>query len=330
MSAPPRILITPGDPEGIGPEVTVKALRSLSWGSHLGKFQIVGVTSSLEAWGWTRDSGIDVVECPRDKSPGYQSGWAIEYAAQKVLLHEADALVTGPISKERLRKSGYKYNGHTDFLAALCFKQLKKKSSSKVPPSATMMLANSKLRVSLVTVHLPLSKVARAVTSKSFKKTILDTVSGLQSGFGVAVPHLAVLGLNPHAGENGVLGNEEKAIIIPAIQELRQKAKGAFQLSGPFPSDTFFAKDYSMYDGVIAMYHDQGLIPVKSIDFARTINITLGLPIIRTSVDHGVAFDIAGKGKADFSSMRVAIETACAWVQTQNSRKPSLSPRRNS
>ena len=304
----PHLLITPGDPEGIGPEVTVKALKALDFCRKLGRISLVGSAEALLRAGLDTRRDLSIISCPRaNPSPGYVSGWAVQEATQLVLKGQASALVTGPISKARLQKAGFPYQGHTDFIAALC------EGRKKARKPATMMLANAKLRVSLVTVHVPLSRVSRLITRESLTKTIQDTIDALKGGFGISRPTVAVLGLNPHAGEGGILGKEEGRVIIPTLTSLKKKYGSRCTILGPFPSDTFFTKDLRAFDAVVAMYHDQGLIPIKSIDFANTINISLGLPIIRTSVDHGVAFDIAGKGVADPTSMVRAIETAFTW-----------------
>ncbi|NDD91606.1 4-hydroxythreonine-4-phosphate dehydrogenase PdxA, partial [bacterium] len=199
---------------------------------------------------------------------------------------------------------GYRYPGHTEMLAKLC-------KSKEV----TMMLANDQLRVSLVTSHLALGGVSRALNAKSIKRTVRHTVEALQQWWGIESPKVAVAALNPHAGEGGMFGKEEIRTISPAISALKREFGDRVSLQGPLPADTLFAKNASQqkenrYDAIVCMYHDQGLIPVKLLDFARTVNITLGLPIIRTSVDHGVAFDLVGTGRADPSSFQSALRLA--------------------
>ena len=235
---------------------------------------------------------------------GYQAGWAIETATQLVLRQEAAALVTGPISKERLQKGGYPFPGHTEFLAHLC-------GASGV----TMMLANDHLRVSLVTTHLALKDVSAALNPTVIRKAIIQTREALAKLWKIQRPRIAVTGLNPHCGESGIFGRDEIDVILPLIQELQLELRSDTELLGPFPADTLFARQLDLprterFDAVVCMYHDQGLIPVKLLDFHRTVNITLGLPMIRTSVDHGVGFDIAGKGIANPSSLQAAIELA--------------------
>lgn len=336
----PRIFaLTPGDPEGIGPEIAWKAVRANS--GKLARKGIVilcvGAREPFERLGapileanpespfppksllrgepkvWL----LPAPERSRDFLPGFQSGWSIERAARLVMGGAADALVTGPISKDRLRRGGYRYSGHTDFLADLC----------GVKGEVTMMLANPKLRISLVTTHLALRQVPDAVTRGRIRRATLHTVDWLRRHWGIARPRIAIAALNPHAGERGLFGREEIEVISPEISHLRRKLRGQAVIDGPLPSDTLFAVQATAglarakrYDAVICMYHDQGLIAVKQLDFANTVNVTLGLPLVRTSVDHGVAFDIAGSGRADPSSLEAAIEMA---ARITGSKKPA-------
>ncbi len=314
------LILTPGDPDGIGPEVTWKALKAYSRRPQSVPILCVGaaepfrrlrapvVKTSLEEF---RDGNLPKKRGPflwlipaPPGLPGFQAGWSIKTATELVLEGHGRALITGPISKERLQAGGYKYSGHTDFLADLC-----------EVPSVTMMLANEQLRVSLVTVHVGIAGVPRAVTALELRRAVQQTVHGLQSWWGIRKPRIAIAALNPHAGEGGMFGREEIETIIPTIDALSQELRRSTTLVGPLPADTLFANHISApkkerFDAVICMYHDQGLIPVKLLDFYRTVNVTMGLPIVRTSVDHGVAFDIAGKNRANFSSMESAIELA--------------------
>jgi len=297
------ILITPGDPGGIGPEITFKALKSLyKKYSKQVRFVVIGD----EFKNRTSKKFASIFPAPLESHlqlAGYQSGWSIEVACKLLLSGEANAMVTGPISKENLQKGGYYFSGHTELLASLC-----------KTPKVTMMLANNQMRVTLVTTHTALKKVASQITQDSIEATLLQTQEGIKKLYGIKKPKVAVLGLNPHASDGGLFGNEEREMIAPAIKNM-----GA---SGPFPADTFFALEMSKkpkdrFDAVVGMYHDQALAPVKLIDFFKTVNITLGLPIIRTSVDHGTAFDIAGKNKADPSSMIAAIEAAILFSKNE-------------
>lgn len=334
MLAKKILLITPGDPDGIGPEIVFKTLREKKFLRLLPKgtsLVCVGARAPFESLG----AGIiEITEtqlrarvlpksnhglyllaspsrAPRGKLlPGYQAGWAIKKSVELILLGAADGLVTGPISKERLQRGGFKYTGHTDFLADLCPKK----------PEVTMMLANSKLRITLVTVHMSLAQVPKAVTPSRLRQTIEHTRVFLHS-LKIKNPNIGIAALNPHAGENGLFGHEEERVITPVVKFLQKDARRRnYRLSGPLPADTLFANHIAAraadrFDAVVCMYHDQGLIPVKLLDFPRTVNVTLGLPFVRTSVDHGVAFDIAGQNKADPSSLRSAIELAADWVR---------------
>jgi 4-hydroxythreonine-4-phosphate dehydrogenase len=209
----------------------------------------------------------------------------------------ADAIVTGPICKEAISKAGCKYPGHTEFIADLT-------GSEKV----VMMLTGGGLRVALVTTHVAISTLPQLVTRGEVYATIEVTYKEMQKNFGIKKPRIAILGLNPHAGENGMLGNEEKRHIIPAMKEASRRKMPTI---GPIPADTAFHRMLNgEFDAIIAMYHDQGLGPLKTVAFDDGVNITLGMPIIRTSVDHGTAFDIAGKGIAKPDSLKEAIKSA--------------------
>lgn len=210
---------------------------------------------------------------------------------------EGAAMVTGPVHKGVINDAGIPFSGHTEFLASLC-------GTEKV----VMMLASPKLRVALATTHLPLRAVPDAIEQASLTRTIGVIHQSLQSQWDIASPRISVLGLNPHAGEGGYLGDEEVRVIEPVIQSLREKG---LAIRGPLPADTAFSN--SLREGTdvyLAMYHDQGLTVLKSEGFGEAVNVTLGLPIIRTSVDHGVALDLAGTGRADDASMKAAIEMA--------------------
>lgn len=335
------LAITPGDPDGIGPEVVVKGLLArplttafpLVFGSapaierytaaFAKDFKLVVLPESLLQESeraalleklktiQSQKNTVAIIPTPAGQ-PGFQSGWAIEKATRFVLSEPNSAIVTGPVDKKRLNEGGYKHPGHTEFLAELC-----------QADSVTMMLANSKLRVSLVTIHAPLAKVPTLLTSTEIERAVTQTAEFLIRDCGIEAPHIAVMGLNPHAGEKGLLGKEEDAIISPTLAALTTafKTSGSLvELSGPHPADTYFAlhaMGEKKADAVIAMYHDQGLIPVKLIDFKNTVNLTLGLPIIRTSVDHGTAFELSGRNLADSSSFTAALLLAETLVQNR-------------
>lgn len=222
-------------------------------------------------------------------------------AVDSILRGDLDGLVTGPVHKGIINEAGIDFTGHTEFLADYCQQDL-----------TVMMLATEGLRVALATTHLPLSKVPGAITQELLIDIITILNADLQSKFGIARPRILVCGLNPHAGEGGHLGREEIEIIEPVLTSLRQSN---IQLTGPLPADTLFTDKYLRnHDAVLAMYHDQGLPVLKFKGFGRASNITLGLPIIRTSVDHGTALDLAGTGKAETGSLYNAIATASEMV----------------
>jgi 4-hydroxythreonine-4-phosphate dehydrogenase len=222
---------------------------------------------------------------------------AVEHAAKLCLDESADAILTAPIHKEAISKAGWKFEGHTDFLAHL--------SKSSVQ----MLLADerSSLRVALATVHVPIAKVSERLISQGISDKIEMLDGALRRDFGIKTPRIAVLGLNPHASDGGVIGREETEVLMPTLKTLKRK----FSLDGVFAADGFFgAKRYREYDAVLAMYHDQALIAFKMLAFETGVNLTLGLPFVRTSPDHGTAFDIAGKGIATTSSFICAAELA--------------------
>ena len=220
----------------------------------------------------------------------------IRKAAELCLEKKASSMVTGPISKSVLNNGGYKISGHTEFLANIC----KHKS--------VMMLMNSYMKIALHTTHVPLEKVSKYITRDSLKKTICIINNDLKEKFGIKKPKILVTGLNPHAGEDGMLGKQDMNIIKPVITDMR---RNKILIDGPVPADTAFIKKYvEMYDIILTMYHDQGLPVIKFNNFKKTVNVTLGLPITRVSVDHGTALDLVGTGKIDISSFIEAIKVA--------------------
>lgn len=230
---------------------------------------------------------------------------SLEAACDALEKKKIDVLVTAPINKHTIQSDNFKFVGHTEYLEQKFGKN-----------GSLMLMVADTLKVALVTGHLPIEKVAAAITTEKIiqKATLLHR--SLLEDFGIRKPKIAVLGLNPHAGDNGTIGNAEETIIKPAIQKLREKDVFAF---GPYAADGFFGSGaYTGFDGVLAMYHDQGLIPFKTISFNDGVNFTAGLPVIRTSPDHGTAYDIAGKNKADESSFRKAIYLACDIFRTRN------------
>jgi 4-hydroxythreonine-4-phosphate dehydrogenase len=321
----PIIGITMGDPVGIGPEIILKALCHESPYETcrplvLGDVQVLTATNQFLRTGLTirRVEGpeagrgqagrIDVVGLSdldwtqlQPGHPSEETGRAmVKYivkGAQWAMEGRIHGLATCPINKAAMHAAGFNFQGHTELLA----EQTK-------APDCVMMLAGTRLRVSLVTIHLPLAQISKSLTTEGVLKTILITEQALRDSFGIPKPTLAVAALNPHGGENGLFGDEEIQIISPAVQ---QAAQAGVDVSGPYPADTLFywaLKD--RWDAVISMYHDQGLIPFKIVHFSDGVNTTLGLPIVRTSVDHGTAYDIAGTGKADPGSLLAAIDMA--------------------
>jgi len=324
MNDRPRIAITVGDPAGIGPEVTAKALADpavresadfvvfgdrrlwqTSDGRPLAQFDFRTISAGdfvdvLPGITLVEFPDIDTSQIPlgRVTAAGGQAAVAYILAAidgmKRGLL---DGVVTGPIHKEAIKAAGYPWPGHTELFA-------EKFGGADV----AMMFAGGPFRVVLVTIHMSLADVLRSVTVERVLTALRLANSALKRFFGIASPRVAVCGLNPHAGEGGRFGDEESRVIAPAVEQARTEGIDA---AGPLPADTVYrAAMQGRYDLVVAMYHDQGLIPIKTVAFEESVNITLGIPAIRTSVDHGTAFDIAGRGVADPASMKSAIRMA--------------------
>ncbi len=305
------IAITLGDPLGIGPEIVVKALAALAArGNAAPRCVVIGDAAllrdtaarlGLPAPERILDEPLHCTGTPPvgriDAAGGDAAYRCVVRAARMAMAGDARAVVTAPLSKEAMHAAGHDYPGHTELLAEL---------AGGVP--VRMMLANSELRVVLVTIHLALRDALARLDIGSIVQTIELTDRALR-GAGIAAPRIAVAGVNPHAGEGGMFGREEIDIVAPAVQ--RARAAG-IDATGPHPPDTVFmrARGFGRYDAVVAMYHDQGLIPVKYLGIDEGVNITIGLPFVRTSPDHGTAFDIAGQGIADPRSLRAAIDEA--------------------
>lgn len=287
----PTLAITTGDPYGIGPEIVQRALNDPAI-RKLGHFDILGDDFSGE-------------KTINPKLAGQSSIKALEEAVRFLKEKKADVLITAPVSKTHLKAAGFKFPGQTEFLANIFDAK-----------DEAMMLACSQLKIVLTTIHIPLKKVFEVLTPKLIEEKLTLTNNSLKKYFGIKNPRIAVCGLNPHAGEGGLFGNEEKKIIIPAIKKAVKKGINAI---GPLSADTIFYRAIKgEFDAVLCHYHDQGLIPIKTLAFDEGVNTTLGLPIIRTSPDHGPAFDIAGKNKANPSSMKEAIKLACQmWENSQ-------------
>jgi len=318
----PRVALTMGDPAGVGPDILLASAMNQVWAQRV----VIGDPVVLEARARMLGMEVELIQYDPDAPikpykagqllylhqplavPAVKPGTpaprnsdcvvsAIERAADGCMSGEFHAMVTGPVSKSVIAAAGHKFTGHTEYIANYCGSL-----------SPVMMLVNDFARVALVTTHLPLNQVAGRITRRHLRDVIRVVADDMQAKFGIGEPRLLVCGINPHAGEDGLLGMEENEIVIPIIDELKA---GGLNLVGPVPADTAFtAASLQNTDAVISMYHDQGLPVLKSHGFGNTVNVTLGLPIIRTSVDHGTAFDLAGTGRADAGSMCAAVDLA--------------------
>lgn len=325
----PKIAISIGDFNGIGPEVVIKSISSalhastpviiapvevvehysellnLDVGFHILNEDLEIHTDKVNIFPILKN-GLTISPGSLSKESGKVAMKAIETGIKLCLQQKTDALVTAPISKESVNLAGYDIPGHTEFLASFTKTE-----------SVLMMLVSGNLRVALVTTHIPIKEVANAINPKLIKEKVNLLVSSLIKDFGIPEPKIAVFGLNPHVGDGGVIGREELDMIIPTLKEINNGFE-AGQVNGPYPADGFFGqKLYENYDGILAMYHDQGLAPFKLLSFGKGVNFTAGLPIIRTSPDHGTAFNIAGKGVANPSSFIEAYNLA---VELSNKR----------
>jgi 4-hydroxythreonine-4-phosphate dehydrogenase len=325
--SPTRVAITLGDPNGIGPEVVLKSLHDPGLMPSMtpviiGSAHVLRVHADVLGFS---DLDIHVVDEVPDEVPhgdvalldvadeaeppvtfgavtadgGRLAMNAVERAVDACLAGTVDAMATAPISKEAINRAGYDVPGHTEFIA--------ERTDSAKP---TMMMVAGGLRVGLVTSHVPLSEVPEQVTEEAILEKLRVIDDSLRRDFAIEEPKMGVLGLNPHSGEGGAFGHEEDEIIAPALEAARQEG---FRVEGPLAADGFFGTQLDAgFDAVLAMYHDQGLVPFKALAFDHGVNYTAGLPIVRTSPDHGTAHDIAGKGMALPGSMRSALEVAVA------------------
>lgn len=311
-----RIAVSMGDPNGIGPEILAATLMDEELEREL-EIVPVGAPQVLEYYlerttavlprytmePVAAESEFCLLPGRADTHAGTLAMASVARAITLCMEGKVDAMTTCPISKEVIARAGYDFPGHTEFIA-------EQTGSEEV----LMMMVADNLRVGLVSTHIPLSQAAAAVTHDSVSRTVRLMAASLRRDYGIADPAIAVLGLNPHAGDGGVLGREEIEVITPAMVELADIAT----LSGPFPADGFFGSgNWRNVDGVVAMYHDQGLGPFKALSFGRGVNVTAGLPIVRTSPDHGTGFDIAGSGKADPSSLKAALRLAASIARTR-------------
>ena len=332
MTAPSRRLaITAGEPAGIGPDLCIMlAQRQRPSGQVIiadpamleQRAALLGLPLHIDTFDPDKllaEDSYDLagelcvwpVSCNRDVHCGQpdpeNASYVLEtlrFATQGCRNGLFDALVTAPVHKGIINDAGIPFSGHTEYLQSLCGTE-----------HVVMMLTTQGLRVALVTTHLPLSQVAKAISATAVEQVLRIVHEELRHSFAIADPRLLVCGLNPHAGEGGHLGNEEEQIIIPVLERLRRED---MQLLGPLPADTIFIPKYLDHaDAVIAMYHDQGLPVLKYKGFGNAVNITLGLPFIRTSVDHGTAIDLAGTGQVDTGSLRAAIDSALEMIANQ-------------
>ncbi len=312
-----NIVITSGEPAGIGPDI-IAAVETSRFDARLvviGDLQMLArrarkLGSEIDYIEYDRrprrDGRIEVIDLPLAGpcEPGRLDTVnaaavleMLEHACRACLDGQFDAMVTAPVSKEIINRAGTKFSGHTEYLASLCG-----------TPKPVMLLLAGKLRVALATTHLPLREVADAINQQAIMEIVEILDRDLRQRFAIESPHIKVCGLNPHAGENGYLGREEIDVIIPALEKLGDRG---IRLSGPYPADTLFTKtNLADADAVLAMYHDQGLPVLKHVGFHNAVNTTLGLPIIRTSVDHGTALDLAGGNRARPDSLFAAIDSA--------------------
>jgi 4-hydroxythreonine-4-phosphate dehydrogenase len=300
-----RLAITLGDPRGIGPEIVARALeRPLDAAVTLvgAEDQIAGLPAAARVGvgTWGLGSGERADDRARTIRAGRLAGHAVEAAVKLALAGEVDAIVTAPAHKHALHLAGFPYPGHTEWLAKLAG-----------GVDVAMMLASAELRVVLVTTHVPFRDVPALLTVDRVTRVGRITRQALRDWFGLASPRLAVCAVNPHAGESGLVGDEEERVLRPAAEQL-----GA---AGPFPADTVFVRALAgEFDAVLAPYHDVGMTAIKVASFGRAVNVTLGLPFPRTSPDHGSALDIAGTGAADASSMRAAMELAAELAERRS------------
>ncbi|SHM45873.1 4-hydroxythreonine-4-phosphate dehydrogenase [Cyclobacterium lianum] len=316
----PVIGISIGDINGIGAEVTMKALQDsrlqrmitpVIYGHgkaityyrkvmEMNDFNFMQV-KSIEDIHHKKTNVINVVQDSPEVMPGVETKEAgnmalaaLDQAIADLKSQQLDALVTAPLNKSNINSAEKPFVGHTEYL-----------SDAFETKKVLMFMVSDDMRVGLVTGHLPLKSVVENITPESIKGKLKIMLKSLNQDFGIVKPKIAVLGLNPHAGEDGLLGREEEEIILPVVKEFKERGEMVF---GPYPSDGFFGMMHQKkFDGVMAMYHDQGLIPFKTVSFENGVNFTAGLPIIRTSPDHGTAYNIAGKNAADEGSMRAAI-----------------------
>mgnify|MGYP001170641914 CR=1 FL=1 len=312
-----KFFISPGDPAGIGPEITLKALSNNE--DLQNKFVLAGDKAFYQSLinkhnlkvnlidEGSRDEGINFKHFPLQNTVSIgepnvaNANYIIDilsHGALGCLKKEFKGLITGPINKELINESGFEFSGHTEFLSDI--------SNAK---KVVMLLVNKKLKIALLTTHIPLSEVPSKISKKNLEETVSIISEEIKNIWKIENPSICLLGLNPHAGEGGYIGHEDEEILKPFVSASEEN------VYGPISADTaFIEKNIKKYDVFLAMYHDQGLPVIKSMGFGNTLNVTLGLPFIRISVDHGTAYEIAGKNKADFSSMEEALKTSASLL----------------
>lgn len=325
----PKLIITPGDPAGIGPDICLDLLNH----THQANLYLatdpdimiersgdknlpIQIHAAERLQTTTRDKlniipfkiTEPVVAGIASKNNSKYVLDTIHFASVQCLNRQVAAMVTGPVNKALINESGIAFSGHTEYIENICT------THSGSSHQAVMMLATEDLKVALLTTHVSLKEVPALVTAERLTRVIDIIYDALKTRFGIKQPHLMICGLNPHAGEEGTLGIEEQTIMQPVIKKLCSQG---YNLSGPLPADTIFvARQQQNADAVLAIYHDQGLPVLKTQGFGQAVNITLGLPIIRTSVDHGTAFELAGSGKASPGSLHTAIDFALKQIQS--------------
>ncbi|MBQ75415.1 MAG: 4-hydroxythreonine-4-phosphate dehydrogenase PdxA [Gammaproteobacteria bacterium] len=322
---PVRLAVTPGEPAGIGPELCVQSYSNFSGEIQPIYFadpdllreraRLLGVDITLNDWSTTKEFVSDKLNyfpiplqttCEVARLDPANAPYVMACLSSALALCQAgslQAMVTGPVNKAVINDAGIVFSGHTEWLA--------KETGT---PDVVMMFVSDSLKIALATTHLPLRAVPDAINRQSLRQVIQITMAELETKFGIDQPRLLVCGLNPHAGEGGHLGTEETEVIIPVLAEL---SKTGLQIEGPVPADTAFTEHrLATTDAVLVMYHDQGLPVLKHQGFGEAVNVTLGLPVIRTSVDHGTALDLAGTGKGDCKSLKGAIECAARLART--------------
>jgi 4-hydroxythreonine-4-phosphate dehydrogenase len=339
-----RLAVTPGEPAGIGPDLCIAIAQRPQPVDLVAVCDPDLLEARAAALGLPLElERFDPTRAPRPSVPGVlrvdpaatlavpptagildraNAGYVLDTlsaACAGCLDGRWDAIVTGPVHKGIINDAGLAFSGHTEFLAERCQRATCTPNAADTAAEATMpvmLLTTPGLRVALVTTHLPLAAVPSALTAPRLERTIRILETELRRSFGIAHPRILVCGLNPHAGEGGHLGSEEQAVMVPVLEALR--AEG-LNLRGPLPADTAFVPhQLEQADAVLAMYHDQGLPVLKHLGFGQAVNVTLGLPIVRTSVDHGTALELAGTGKAEVGSLRAAISLATEIVATRS------------